>query len=112
MTKEESDDFEEEKIIIPSGEIDIMRDKERVLIPVSKPTSGVAGKTGAWRIFKPVVDYNKCIKCYQCYISCPDSAIVVEKVNDYPKWLYEYCKGCGICANVCPPKAIKMVEEG
>jgi pyruvate ferredoxin oxidoreductase delta subunit len=25
---------------------------------------------------------------------------------------YEYCKGCGICAEECPADAIKMVEEG
>jgi Pyruvate/2-oxoacid:ferredoxin oxidoreductase delta subunit len=25
---------------------------------------------------------------------------------------YEYCKGCGICANECPFAAIKMVREG
>jgi Pyruvate/2-oxoacid:ferredoxin oxidoreductase delta subunit len=25
---------------------------------------------------------------------------------------YDYCKGCGICANECPAKAIAMVEEG
>jgi pyruvate ferredoxin oxidoreductase delta subunit len=24
---------------------------------------------------------------------------------------YDYCKGCGICANECPVDAIKMVEE-
>jgi len=24
---------------------------------------------------------------------------------------YGYCKGCGICANVCPVKAIEMVRE-
>jgi len=22
---------------------------------------------------------------------------------------YYYCKGCGICANECPPKTIEMV---
>ncbi|MFN4245581.1 MAG: 4Fe-4S binding protein, partial [Brevinematia bacterium] len=25
---------------------------------------------------------------------------------------YDYCKGCGICANVCPRNAIDMVSEG
>ncbi|MFZ8855432.1 MAG: 4Fe-4S binding protein, partial [Thermofilaceae archaeon] len=25
---------------------------------------------------------------------------------------YDHCKGCGICANECPVKAIAMVEEG
>jgi pyruvate ferredoxin oxidoreductase delta subunit len=28
-----------------------------------------------------------------------------------PKIDLEYCKGCGICAEECPPKAIAMVEE-
>jgi len=24
---------------------------------------------------------------------------------------YDHCKGCGICANVCPFSAIEMIEE-
>jgi pyruvate ferredoxin oxidoreductase delta subunit len=24
----------------------------------------------------------------------------------------DHCKGCGICASVCPKDAIEMVEEG
>jgi Pyruvate/2-oxoacid:ferredoxin oxidoreductase delta subunit len=24
---------------------------------------------------------------------------------------FSYCKGCGICANVCPQKAITMIDE-
>jgi Pyruvate/2-oxoacid:ferredoxin oxidoreductase delta subunit len=24
---------------------------------------------------------------------------------------YDYCKGCGVCANECPKKAIAMVPE-
>ncbi len=83
-----------------------------LLVPVSKPKVGVAGKTGAWRIFRPVIDYEKCIKCYQCYLVCPDAAIIVEKFNEYPRIDYDYCKGCGICATICPKNAIEMVKEG
>jgi len=85
--------------------------EDHLLVPVSKPKIGIAGKTGMWRIYRPVIDYEKCIKCYMCYINCPDVAVVVEKFNEYPKIDYDYCKGCGICATVCPKKAISMVRE-
>jgi len=45
-----------------------------------------------------------------CWVFCPDSA-----VSKTPEGFYEidmeYCKGCGICAVECAPKAIKMEEE-
>jgi pyruvate ferredoxin oxidoreductase delta subunit len=70
-------------------------------------------ETGSWRTFKPVRDESKCTNCLLCWIYCPDSAIPVEdgKVRGVD---YEHCKGCGICAEVCPPKvkAITMVQEG
>ena len=25
---------------------------------------------------------------------------------------YDYCKGCGVCAKVCPFHAIEMIDEG
>jgi len=90
-----------------------MEELEKVshtMAPISKPVVGAAGKTGAWRIFRPVIDYNKCIKCYQCWMYCPDIAIEA-KWNEYPKINYDFCKGCGICANVCPRQAIRMVRE-
>ena len=34
--------------------------------PLSIPIKGSAGRTGDWRTFKPVVDNEKCIKCYFC----------------------------------------------
>lgn len=69
--------------------------------------------TGGWRTFRPVLDEKKCIHCLLCWISCPDSAIVVkdEKMTGFN---YDHCKGCGVCADVCPKKvmAIAMEKEG
>lgn len=69
-------------------------------------------ETGDWRSMKPIWDEKKCINCYICWVYCPDSAIIVKdgKVKGID---YRYCKGCGICAEECPPKvkAITMVRE-
>ncbi len=69
-------------------------------------------ETGDWRSDKPVWDQGKCTHCMICWIYCPDSAIIVKdgKVQGID---YRYCKGCGICAEECPPKvkAIAMVRE-
>lgn len=66
--------------------------------------------TGDWRTFKPVWDEEKCIHCLFCWIYCPDSSILVEdgKVVGID---YEHCKGCGICAEVCPPRAKAITME-
>ncbi|SFM51762.1 pyruvate synthase subunit PorD [Thermodesulforhabdus norvegica] len=68
-------------------------------------------KTGDWRSMRPVVDYEKCIKCGRCYILCPDM-VYTPRDDGYYELNYYYCKGCGICANECPKDAIEMVEEG
>ena len=69
-------------------------------------------KTGDWRTKKPILLSEKCINCLACWIYCPDSAVIIKdgKVVGFD---YEYCKGCGICANECPVKgkAIKMISE-
>jgi pyruvate ferredoxin oxidoreductase delta subunit len=74
--------------------------------------SSKAFETGDWRSEKPIWDEKKCTNCFICWIYCPDSAIIVKdgKVQGID---YRYCKGCGICAEECPPKvqAIKMVRE-
>jgi pyruvate ferredoxin oxidoreductase delta subunit len=80
------------------------RNRERLAI--SRPTKGAAGKTGAWRGFKPVVDREKCSRCGICELYCPDNAINADLEIDL-----EFCKGCGICANECPKKAIEMVKD-
>lgn len=67
-------------------------------------------KTGDWRTFRPVHDRKKCIDCMLCWVNCPDSSVVPKNKN-FGHFDYDHCKGCGICANVCPSKAIKMKPE-
>lgn len=75
-------------------------------LAMSKPMVGASGKTGSWRVFRPVVDTEKCNECGLCAMYCPDAAIDEELHVDL-----NFCKGCGICANECPKKAIMMVRE-
>jgi 2-oxoisovalerate ferredoxin oxidoreductase delta subunit len=35
----------------------------------------------------------------------------MKNKEEGPRTDYDYCKGCGVCANECPFKAISMVEE-
>jgi len=86
----------------------------------------------------PVWDAEKCIACGMCATLCPDSA-VYSTITDKPipqdatryfkvfktppkgiPWdqfslninaLVDACKGCGICSEVCPANALKMVDK-
>ena len=62
-------------------------------------------KTGDWRSTKPVFISEK---CKQCFPVCPDDAIPVNKEQKREDFNYDYCKGCGVCAKVCPFGAIEM----
>ena len=69
---------------------------------LGRPVSG-------WRYVRPVVDKAKCNSCGWCYLYCPTGCIVEE--GDFYVANLDFCKGCGICANECPKKAIEMVDE-
>jgi len=45
-----------------------------------------------------------------CWAVCPEGCIKKDQANKFTADL-DYCKGCGICANECPVKAISMVRE-
>lgn len=78
--------------------------------PLNKEPS-LKRKTGSWRYSRPVVIREKCVNgCQICSIFCPDVAI---KKDEEGKALinYDYCKGCGICVEECPRKAIILKEE-
>ncbi len=86
----------------------------------------------------PVYDPGKCIACGLCTASCPDSALystvtdrpLEDEARPYFKVFKSLpkgvpwdrfalnlnadpasCKGCGVCAQVCPTDALKMVAK-
>lgn len=68
-------------------------------------------KTGTWRTFKPVIDESKCIHCAQCVLNCPENCIDITKDKKRGKVNSDFCKGCGVCAKMCPVGAITMVPD-
>jgi len=84
-------------------------------ISMSRPSVGEAGRTGDWRSSRPVMHAELClatkagkVACQLCWVYCPD-ACITQGVP--PVITLEYCKGCGICAEECPARAIAMVPE-
>jgi len=78
---------------------------------IKNPGSSKETPTGGWRTLRPVWDKEKCVQCMQCWLYCPDSSIPLKEGKRI-ETDFEFCKGCGICAKVCPAKCITMgVEE-
>lgn len=51
-----------------------------------------------------------CNFCDNCRTFCPDVAITRRDGSYLVNW--DYCKGCGICAEECPRGVISLTEEG
>jgi 2-oxoacid:acceptor oxidoreductase delta subunit (pyruvate/2-ketoisovalerate family) len=54
---------------------------------------------------------GNCFECDNCYGVCPDNAVIKLGPGEKFEFNYDYCKGCGICAQECPCGAIEMVPE-
>ncbi len=54
---------------------------------------------------------GNCFNCDNCYAVCPDNAVIKLGSGKRYKFNYDYCKGCGLCAEECPCGAIDMVRE-
>ena len=67
--------------------------------------------TSNWRIVRPVIDHEKCTRCFTCYISCPDSCWSFNEQQEKMEWNWKFCKGCQICINECPADALTAVPE-
>ena len=90
--------------------------KDQFISACATLAKGEAGTTGEWRAKRPIIDLSKCTPCkkqkdtcYLCWLYCPDGTVkrgIPLEID------LQYCKGCGVCAQVCPTKAIRMeVEE-
>lgn len=88
---------------------------------ILEPGNSVKRPTGDWRVLRPLINQDRCIRCRLCWLLCPEPAIMIVrkqyKAASGRVWDitlevdYNYCKGCGICAEECPVKAIELVEE-
>ena len=68
-------------------------------------------ETGLWRSMRPVLERAKCVSCLKCWLQCPDDSITTDadaKVDGIDLF---FCKGCGVCAQICPTQAISMHPE-
>jgi 2-oxoacid:acceptor oxidoreductase delta subunit (pyruvate/2-ketoisovalerate family) len=54
---------------------------------------------------------GNCFECDNCYGICPDNAVIKLGPGNRFRFNYDYCKGCGVCAEECPCGAIAMVPE-
>lgn len=70
--------------------------------------SSVGFLTGDWKTYMPLRDLEKCTKCLNCVLFCPEGAVHWRPDLDRVEFDLSFCKGCGICANECPTKAITM----
>ncbi|QLH75045.1 MAG: 2-oxoacid:acceptor oxidoreductase family protein [Methanomassiliicoccales archaeon] len=73
------------------------------------PGGSMQNLTGTWRNATPRYLKDKCIRCLRCWFCCPEGCIKRSE-DDHVSWDYRYCKGCGICSNVCPVNAIEMTR--
>ena len=76
-----------------------------------RPARNPYFKKFSTRTMRPVIDFDKCIKCTLCWLQCPDSCFDVMPDQTYDLNA-EACCGCGVCEAVCPvDHCVTMVNE-
>lgn len=77
----------------------------------------LVAKNAGWRNMRPVLNAEKCTGCLQCYLYCPDGCVfrsahqVADAADAAVAIDYDFCKGCGVCVEVCRFGAFAMVPE-
>jgi pyruvate ferredoxin oxidoreductase gamma subunit len=84
----------------------------RIAAPaIHAAATSIEVKTGLWRTMRPIIDYDRCNRCWWvCSTFCPDGAISVT-AEGVPQIDYDHCKGCMVCVAKCPPHAIGAIPE-
>jgi pyruvate ferredoxin oxidoreductase delta subunit len=83
--------------------------KNQFGVVVQPGTTRDQKKTG-WRIYRPRFLQENCIGDRACELCCPDGAVYRIEKRKYDVDL-DACKGCGICAEMCPVEDIVMEHE-
>ncbi len=52
---------------------------------------------------------GRCNNCDNCWVYCPDA--VISRDGKGYQIDYDYCKGCLVCAAVCPRRVLSVAEE-
>jgi pyruvate ferredoxin oxidoreductase delta subunit len=71
-------------------------------------TDSRVNHTGAWSVERPVL-LAACNVCGLCALFCPEGAM--RRVDGVMQIDFDYCKGCGICEDVCPVRNAIAMEE-
>lgn len=75
------------------------------------PATAEQPQTGTWRTgLKPAVELSKCVNCLLCWLYCPDAAVRLDGTV-FVGIDERFCKGCELCAEICPTDAIAMVDD-
>jgi 2-oxoacid:acceptor oxidoreductase delta subunit (pyruvate/2-ketoisovalerate family) len=72
---------------------------------------GGLDETNAMYEARRCLSCGNCFECDNCYGVCPDNSVIKLGPGKRFKFDYDYCKGCGLCAEECPCGAIEMVAE-
>jgi putative selenate reductase YgfK subunit len=115
----EPEEEEEKTVGIEDMNTDYFTHSKRILvprIPVAEAKKGFAEINTGYTDELLASEADRCFSCGvcnycdNCWVYCPDVAIA--RHEDEYEFLYDYCKGCLVCAFECPRNAISIREEG